>query len=312
MSDVKKIGLIVGREWSFPPAFLEEVNKRDAGVVAEYVKLGGTRMNEPCDYAVLVDRISHEIPYYRTYMKNAMLQGAYCINNPFWWSADDKFFGASLLTAMGIPSPRTLVLPMKSYPEGVVSESLRNLVYPLDWESIVGYVGLPAILKDAWGGGWKNVYKVNTVDELIRAYDDTGTLCMVLQEYIEWDQFVRCICIGQSNIMPIKYDPRERRYHVTHDHLSPALGEKVVNYARQINEGMGYDMNSIEFTIKDGVPYAIDFMNPAPDMDINSITPHYFAWVVKTMADFCIEMAHNPKPQRAEQRWAHFAPPPVR
>jgi hypothetical protein len=253
-----------------------------------------------------------EIPYYRTYLKNAMLQGAYCVNNPFWWSADDKFFGASLLTAMGIPSPRTLVLPMKAYPEGVVSESLRNLVYPLHWESIVGYIGLPAILKDAWGGGWKNVYKVNTVDELLRAYDETGTLCMVLQEYIEWDQFVRCICVGQTNIMPINYDPRERRYHVTHDHLSPALGEQVVTYARQINEVMGYDMNSIEFTIKDGVPYAIDFMNPAPDMDINSITPHYFAWAVKAMADFCIEMAHNPKPQRAEQRWARFAPAPTR
>jgi hypothetical protein len=308
MHEVKKIGLIVGREWSFPPAFLEEVNKRDAGVVAEYVKLGGTRMNEPCDYAVLIDRISHEIPYYRTYMKNAMLQGAYCVNNPFWWSADDKFFGASLLTAIDIPSPRTLVLPMKSYPEGVVSESLRNLIYPLDWESIVGYIGLPAILKDAWGGGWKNVYKVNTVDELIRAYDETGTLCMVLQEYIEWDHFVRCICIGQTNIMPIKYDPGERRYHVTHDHLSPELGDKVVGYARQINEVMGYDMNSIEFAVKDGVPYAIDFMNPAPDMDVNSITPHYFAWAVKTMADFCIEMAHNPKVQRAEQRWARFVP----
>lgn len=306
MSELKKIGLLVGREWSFPPAFLEEVNSRNAGVVAEYVKLGGTRMNEPCEYAVLVDRISHEIPYYRTYMKNAMLQGAYCVNNPFWWSADDKFFGASLLTKMGIPSPRTMVLPMKAYPEGVISESLRNLVYPLDWERIVGYVGLPAILKDAWGGGWKNVYKVNTVGELIRAYDETGTLCMVLQEYIEWDYFVRCICIGQSNIMPIKYDPSERRYHVEHDHLPPALGAQVIQYAQQINEVMGYDMNSIEFTIKDGIPYAIDFMNAAPDMDINSVTPHYFAWVVKAMADFCIEMAHHPKPQRAEQRWARF------
>lgn len=306
MSEVKKIGLLVGREWSFPPAFLEEVNKRNAGVVAEYVKLGGTYMNEPCEYAVLIDRISHEIPYYRTYMKNAMLQGAYCVNNPFWWSADDKFFGASLLTKMGIPSPRTMVLPMKAYPEGVISESLRNLEYPLDWERIVGYVGLPAILKDAWGGGWKNVYKVHTIDELIRAYDETGTLCMVLQQYIEWDQFVRCICIGQDNIMPIKYDPGERRYHVAHDHLSPEVGAQVVKYAQQINEVMGYDMNSIEFTIKDGVPYAIDFMNAAPDMDINSVTPHYFEWVVKAMADFCIEMAHNPKPQRAEQRWARF------
>jgi hypothetical protein len=302
----KKIGVIVGREWSFPPAFIEEVNSRNAGVVAEYVKLGGTKMNDPCEYAVLVDRISHEIPYYRTYLKNAMLQGAYCINNPFWWSADDKYFGASLITKMGLASPRTMALPMKSYPEGVVSESLRNLVYPLDWDAIVGYVGLPAILKDAWGGGWKNVYKVNTIDELIRAYDETGTLCMILQEFIEFDQFVRCICVGKSNIMPIKYDPKNRRYVIEHNHLSPELGDRIVGDARRINEVMGYDMNSIEFAIKDGVPYAIDFMNPAPDMDINSITPHYFEWAVKTMADFAIEMAHNPQPQRTEQRWARF------
>jgi hypothetical protein len=66
-------------------------------------------------------------------------------------------------------------------------------------------------------------------------------------------------------------------------------------------------MNSIEFAVKDGIPYAIDFMNPAPDMDINSITPHYFEWAVKSMADFAIEMAFNPKPQRVEQRWARFA-----
>jgi len=303
---VKKIGVIVGREWSFPPAFIEEVNGREAGVIAEYVKLGGTPMNEPCEYAVLIDRISHEIPYYRTYLKNAMLQGAYCINNPFWWSADDKFFGASLITKLGIASPKTMALPMKAYPDGVVSESLRNLVYPLDWDRIVGYVGLPAILKDAWGGGWKNVYKVTTIDELIRAYDDTGTLCMILQEFIEFDQFVRCICVGQSNILPTKYDPKNRRYVVEHDHLSPELGDRIVHDARLINEVMGYDMNSIEFAIRDGVPYAIDFMNPAPDMDINSITPHYFQWAVNAMADFAIEMAHNPRPQRAEQRWAPF------
>jgi hypothetical protein len=303
---VKKVGVIVGREWSFPPAFIEEVNSRNAGVVAEYAKLGGTKMNEPCEYAVLVDRISHEIPYYRTYLKNAMLQGAYCINNPFWWSADDKFFGASLITKLGISSPKTMALPMKAYPEGVVSESLRNLVYPLDWDAIVGYVGLPAILKDTWGGGWKNVYKVNTIEELIRAYDETGTLCMILQEFIDFDQFVRCICVGQDNIMPIKYDPKNRRYIIEHDHLSPDLGDRIVREARLINNVMGYDMNSIEFAIKDGVPYAIDFMNPAPDMDINSITPHYFDWAVKAMADLAIEMAHNPKPQRAEQRWARF------
>lgn len=303
---VKKIGLLVGREWSFPPAFLDEVNKRDAGVVAEYVKLGGTRMDEPCEYAVVIDRISHEIPYYRTYLKNAMLQGAYCINNPFWWSADDKFFGASLITKLGLTSPKTIALPSKDYIPGVVSESLRNLVYPLNWDEIISYVGLPAILKDAWGGGWKNVYKVSTIDELISAYNDTGTLCMILQEFIDFDHFVRCICIGQDMILPTKYDPKNRRYIVEHEHLSPELGDRIVKDARTINNVLGYDMNSIEFAIKDGVPYAIDFTNPAPDMDINSITPHYFEWAVKTMADFAIEMAFNPKPQRTDLRWERY------
>jgi hypothetical protein len=129
---------------------------------------------------------------------------------------------------------------------------------------------------------------------------------MVLQEFIDYDHFVRCICVGQTNIMPIKYDPKQRRYFIEHEHLSPELGERIINDARAINQVMGYDMNSIEFAVKDGVPYAIDFMNPAPDMDINSITPHYFEWAVKAMADLAIEMAHNPKPQRAEQRWARF------
>ncbi len=306
-SGVKKIGLLVGREWSWPPAFIEEVNQRNAGVVAEYVKLGGTLMNEPCEYAVLIDRISHEIPYYRTYLKNAMLQGTYCVNNPFQWSADDKFFGASLITKMGIPSPRTVSLPSREYIPGIITESLRNLVFPLDWEGIVEKVGgFPAILKDTWGGGWKNVYVVRTMQELFDAYNDSGTLCMILQEFIDFDQFVRCVCVGQTNIMPIRYDPKERRYVVDHAHLSPELGAKIVRYAQQICTVCGYDMNSIEFAVKDGIPYAIDFMNAAPDMDVHSLTPHYFEWVTKAMADFCIEMAHNPKPQRQDMRWSRF------
>ena len=98
----KRVGLIVGREWSFPPAFIEEVAKRDAGVTVEYVKLGGTRMDEPCPYAVIIDRISHEVPYYRTYLKQAVLQGVTVVNNPFMWTADDKFFGAALATKLGV------------------------------------------------------------------------------------------------------------------------------------------------------------------------------------------------------------------
>ncbi|MDQ4075997.1 MAG: hypothetical protein M3220_07100 [Chloroflexota bacterium] len=308
MNDVKKIGLIVGREWSWPPAFIEEVKSRNEGVIAEYVKLGGTRMNEPVNYAVIVDRISHEIPYYRSYLKNAVLQGTYVVNNPFMWSADDKFFEASLATKLGVASPKTVLLPNKDYIPGVVSESLRNLEYPLDWDAIVDYVGLPAILKDAHGGGWKEVYKADNIDELIFHYDQSGTLQMILQEFIEWDHYVRCLCINQTEILPMKYDPGERRYHVEHEHLTSELGARIVNDCQKLCQALGYDMNTIEFAIRDGVPYAIDFMNPAPDMDIYSLTPFYFDWAVNKMADMCIEKAKSNASQRDEFRWARLLP----
>jgi hypothetical protein len=299
-----KVGLIVGREWSFPPAFIEEVNRRDEGVVAEYVKLGAPHMDAASEYAVIIDRISHEVPFYRTYLKQAALMGCTVVNNPFMWTADDKFFGAALATKLGIAHPKTVVLPNKEYIPGVIhEESLRNLEYPLDWQGVIDYVGLPCILKDAHGGGWKDVYVCRSLEELIHHYDTSGLLTMVVQEFIEWDQFIRCICIGQDKVMPIKYDPRERRYHVEHEHMSPELGQRVIADSLKLVRALGYDMNSMEWAVRDGIPYAIDFMNPAPDMDIYSLTPHYFEWAVQSMADMAINLARNPRPQGRDLRW---------
>ncbi len=298
---MRKVGVIVGREWSWPPAFIEEVNRREAGVVAEYARLGGTRMNEPCPYAVIVDRISHEVPYYRSYLKNAVLQGTYVVNNPFMWSADDKFFGASLATALGLASPKTVVLPNKSYVEGIVPESLRNLVYPLPWQELLDYVGLPAILKDAHGGGWKRVYRVDSLEELWARYDESGLLTMILQEFIQWDDYIRCMCLGQDDILVMKYDPIQRRY--LHHDLAPDLYERIVHDSRRLMQALGYDMNTIEWAIRDGVPYAIDFMNPAPDMDVNSLGPEFFRWCVEHMADLCLRLAQEPGRQERTMRW---------
>jgi hypothetical protein len=298
-----KVGLLVGREWSFPPAFIEEVNRRDAGVTAEYAKLSGTQMDEPNPYAVIVDRISHEVPYYRSYLKNAVLQGTRVVNNPFMWTADDKFFEASLATKLGIASPRTMVLPNKEYVPGIVHpDSLRNLDF-VDWDAVIDYVGLPCVLKDAHGGGWKEVYICRSKDELLQNYDQTGLLTMVIQEFIEWDHYIRCMCIGQEQVLPMKYDPRERRYYVEHEHMAPELGERVVNDSLALVQALGYDMNTVEWAVRDGVPYAIDFMNPAPDMDIYSLTPHYFEWVVNAMADMVIAAAQNPGAQLDALRW---------
>jgi len=303
-----KIGVIVGREWSFPPAFIEEVNRRDEGVIAEYARLGGTRMNEPCPYAVLVDRISHEVPYYRSYLKNAVLQGTYVVNNPFMWTADDKFFEASLATRLGVASPKTVVLPNKAYVPGIVpTESLRNLIFPLDWTGIVEYLGgFPLILKDAHGGGWQNVSKVHSLEELWRRYDESGLLTMILQECIQWDgdQYARCMCLGQSEVLVRKYDPDNRRYLPAD--FSPELTERIIADSLKLVKALGYDMNTVEWAVRDGIPYAIDFMNPAPDMDVNSTGYDYHRWCVEHMADLCIRLAKEQPPQSAEMRWSRF------
>jgi hypothetical protein len=299
-----KIGVIVGREWSWPPAFIEEVNKRNEGVTAEFAKLGGTRMDEPSEYAVLVDRISHEVPYYRSYLKHAMLHGSYVINNPFMWTADDKFFGASLITKLGVVSPKTVVLPNKEYVPGIShTESLRNLTYPTPWEDHIKYLGgFPVVLKDAHGGGWKQVHICRSMEDLWTAYDQSGLLTMVLQEFIKWDGYLRCMCIGQSDIKVMTYDPDQRRYLAPD--ISPKLMKRVVADSLTIVKAFGYDMNTIEWAIRDGIPYAIDFMNPAPDMDINSTGLEYHRWCVTKMADLCIKLAKNPKPQVTDVKWS--------
>jgi hypothetical protein len=246
---------------------------------------------------VIIDRISHEVPYYRTFLKHAVLAGATVVNNPFMWSADDKLFDASLATKLGVVSPRTVVLPNKDYVAGIKhDESLRNLRYPIDWRGIIDYVGLPCVLKDAHGGGWRDVYVCRSLDDLLKHYNSSGLLTMVVQEFIEWDHFVRCLAVGRSEVLPMKYDPRARRYLVEHEHLTPELGRRVVDDSLTLVRALGYDMCSLEWAIKNDVPYAIDFMNPAPDMDVYSLTPHYFDWAVRQMADMAIRLAKAPPP----------------
>ena len=295
-----KVGLLVGREWSFPPALIDEVRRRNEGVEVEYVKLGGTSMDEPVPYAVIVDRISHEIGYYRTYLKHAVLQGVTVVNNPFMWSADDKLFDASLATQLGVASPKTIALPNKNYVPGIKhDESLRNLKYPLDWDAIISQIGMPCILKDAHGGGWKEVHVCRTKEELIENYNTSGLLTMIIQEFIEWEQFVRCMSLGQREVLCMKYDPKNRCYVPEEDHLSPELEARIKRDSLTLMRALGYDMCSLEFAVRDGIPYAIDFMNPAPDMDINSLTPHYFQWVLNGMADLVIRLAKESKTARS-------------
>jgi len=314
---MKRVGILVGREKTFPEALIRNVNERSGGeVVADYITLGGIRHDAPPNYDLIVDRISHEVPFYRATLKRMALEGTIVINNPFWWSADDKFFNYSLATKLGVAVPRTVLLPQKDYIKGITDESLRNLEFPLNWQEIVDYVGMPAFMKPFDGGGWKNVSKVNSLDELITEYNQTGTLCMTLQEAIEFDQFVRCYCIGQEEVMIMPYDPRKpylsgEQYIYNPDYLAPELFKRVTNDVRTLCGALGYDLNTVEFAIKDGIPYAIDFMNPAPDAELASVGEFYHNWVSEAVTNLIFKRLSEPREQ-PRYRWDGLLNPEAR
>jgi glutathione synthase/RimK-type ligase-like ATP-grasp enzyme len=306
----RRVGLLIGRENTFPQPFLDVVNARgrERGVTADLAVLGGTAELEEPAYAVLVDRISHEVPYFRAHLKSAVLMGTAVVNDPFWWEADEKFFECTLARRLGVAVPRTVALPNKDYIPGIdPGTSLRNLAYPLDWDAIVRHTGLPAILKPNTGGGWKDVSLVRTIPELVRAYDRSGQQTMILQEFIDWDDYVRCICVGREHILPLRYDPKqpfEHRYVVQR----PPEGElrrRAVADAQTLCQALGYDMNTVEFAVKGDTLYAIDFLNPAPDFDDFSIREEAFGWVLDRMSDLVIRYALGlaQPPWRGEYRW---------
>ena len=306
---MKKVGILVGREKSFPESLIQTINERGAGeVTAEMITVGGIRLDEPKRYDVIVDRISHEVPYYRAMLKRFALEGTLIINNPFWWAADDKFFNYCLAAKLGVAIPKTVLLPQRAYIKDITPESLRNLEYPIDWQGIVDYVGFPAFLKPFDGGGWKNVSKINSLHELWTEYNQTGTLCMTLQEGIEFDHFVRCYCVGQEEVLVMPYDPTKpylsgMQYVNIEDYLTPELHERVVKDVRTICRALGYNLNTVEFAIKDGIPYAIDFMNPAPDAELASVGEYNHNWVVNAVTNFILKTLREETLTAPVYRW---------
>ncbi len=307
---MKKIGILFGQENTFPAAFVQRVNqKKEDGIFAESVQIDKVVQGEPCGYDVIIDRISQDVPFYRAYLKNAALSGTAVINNPFWWSADEKFFNNALATKIGVAVPKTVILPSNQHPPDTTSASFTNLSYPLDWEAIFNYVGFPAYFKPFAGGGWKNVYKIDSSNHFYRTYHDTAQLVMMLQEEIIFSDYFRCYCLDRKNVHIMQYDPKQPhdlRYVKGEMKAEKKLIERINGDAIKLNKALGYDFNTVEFAVKDGIPYAIDFCNPAPDADVKSVGEENFEWIVENAANMAIERARNHKEGQNNLTWGDF------
>jgi hypothetical protein len=296
-------------ENTFPGALVERVNSMNIdGICAEFVQTGAVHLNRAPTYSVIVDRISHDIPFYRAFLKHAVLNGTVVINNPFWWSADDKFFNYSLADKLGVAVPATVILPHKYFPPNTTERSMRNLEFPLDWQGVFDYIGFPSFLKPVDGGGWKDVYHVHNPQEFFWAYDQSRDLCMLFQKAVKFKEYFRCYVVGQEKVRIMPYDPRRphhERYLLDPPAYDPELLARVERDSLTLCKALGYDLNTVEFAVEDGIPYAIDFMNPAPDADLHSVGKDSFEWIVQNMAELAVRKA-KAAPSFPDFRWAAY------
>lgn len=307
----KKIGILFGQERTFPQAFVDRVNAKNVdGITAEYVHVDEVIQGKATDYAVIIDRISQDVPFYRAYLKNAALTGTKVINNSFWWSADEKFFNNCLCEHIDIPVPKTVLLPSNKMPDDTSAASFSNLKFPLDWDKIIDYLGgFPMYFKPHSGGGWKSVYKVKNLEHLWECYNETEQLVMMLQENIDFDSYWRCYYLGGDRVHIMPYEPRNPhhlRYLDEPADDDPKLWKLIHKYVLKINHALGYDFNTVEFAVRDGVPIAIDFCNPAPDADANSVGAENFEWIVENAADMAIEFAQEQDFKKVNLTWGDF------
>jgi len=307
---MRKIGILFGQENTFPWALVERINDMKVdGITAEVASIDVVQQAKPTDYAVIIDRISQDVPFYRAYLKNAAIGGTAVINNPFWFSADEKFFNNALAENIGVPVPKTVLLPSNQRPDDTDENSFRNLKFPTDWDYIYNYIGFPAYMKPYSGGGWKSVYKVENSEDLFTKHKETGQLVMMLQEEIQFKEYFRCYCLGQKYVHIMQYEPRNP-HHLRYVKDGPPIEQKLLDtihdYTIKLNQWLGYDFNTVEFAVRDGVPYAIDFCNPAPDADVNSVGQNNFDWVVEHAAMMAVERAQNVKEGSMNLSWGNF------
>ncbi len=306
---MKKIGILHGKERSFPDAFVQRVNsKQIQGISAEPVHISKAMQGKPSGYAVIIDRISQDVPFYRTWLKNAAVTGTAVINNPFWWSADDKYFNNCLMTQVGVPVPKTAIIPSRDLPEDTSADSFSNLAYPLDWDAIFKYVGFPAYMKPFAGGGWKHVYRLDSAEDFFTKHNETGQLVMLLQEEIVFTEYYRCYCIGGKYVRIMSYEPRNPHHlrYVADFAPSTERLKQMTDIVLRINKYLGYDFNTVELAVRNDIPYAIDFCNPAPDAERSSVGEENFEWVVETSANYAIEKAMENKEGEDNLTWGEY------
>jgi hypothetical protein len=319
MTSNRVIGLSLGADLCWPTFYEDIVAELDpklsvgdasVGVEVERVTIEPFDLDQSVRYDVLLDRLT---PWYHTsreWIKKAIVHDdLYVLNNTFTLQSMQKHTSYAAMMRLGLPVPKTVLLPPKEYDEQPdLQHTLTSYAQLFDLKTIGEAVGYPAFLKPYDGGAWRGVSRVDTYDDLQLAYDSSGREIMHLQQAVEpFDLFVRVLGVGpQTNV--INYDPAaplHDRYKVEFDFVDADEQSLLEDMALTINSFFGWDFNSVEALRKDGVFHPIDFANANPDSQVTSLHYH-IPWLVKSLIRWSLFCAATQRPMRHNPDWAPF------
>jgi hypothetical protein len=307
----RRIGLSLGADICWPLAFEQiladcrlriPLGKDVVAFACERVTLEPFDLQAPPRYDVVVDRLTHWFALRREWIKKAvLLDGLYVYNNPWSVQSYEKHSSYCAMMALGMPIPKTWMVPQKNY------ETKPDLDYTLqayarlfDLGAIGPQIGFPMFMKPYDGGGWQGVSKLDDDRELRAAYEKSEKWLMHVQKAVAgYDLFVRAVGIGPQ-VKLMKYDPAQPlhgRYTTERGFCSPAEAQAMADTCLTINAFFGWEWNSCEALRKDGVFHPIDFANPCPDNQVNSIHYHW-PWYVKSNLKWALYCAAVRRPMK--------------
>ena len=209
---MKRIGILFGQERTFPHALAERINALHAETVAEPVRVGGVGLETERSYDLALDRISQDVPFYRAVLKKWVADGTIVINNPFWWSADDKFFNNVLARHLGVAVPKTVLLPSHDHPPDTTVRVVLEPRAPTRLGADLRPRRLSRLLQALLGRRLEERLPRSDPEEFFGAYAHSGQQVMTLQEEVDFDIYYRCYVIGRQHVRVMPYDPR-RDHH---------------------------------------------------------------------------------------------------
>ncbi|KPJ78793.1 MAG: hypothetical protein AMS19_11845 [Gemmatimonas sp. SG8_23] len=313
MADVtRRIGLSLGADICWPIAYTEIMRQLDLRIPwqGDTVRFDVERLSiEPFDleehvpHHLVIDRLTHWFNPRREWIKKAiLLDDVYVFNNPWSVQSMEKLTTYCAMIRLGLPIPKTWLIPPKEYEnwEPDLHATLRQYARYFDLPAIGERVGYPHFMKPYDGGGWRAVSKIDDAEALTRAYEESGTAVMHLQEAVlPFDRFVRCIGLGpQTRVVLYDIDaPLHDRYTMERDFATPEEDALIRDMTLLINAFFAWDFNSCELIHRDDMWHAIDFANPCPDSQVTSLHYH-FPWLVTAKIRWSVFAATTLRKQR--------------